>query len=136
MMMFFPGPGGKTSVMSDRKVELGFSQNFRNQVERLRRKYPHIAADLGPLFQQIRNGETPGDKIPGVGFSVYKARAANSDANRGKSGGYRVIYYLRTANRTYIIGVYTKSEIENMGASAIRALVRDVEAEMKGQKPD
>ncbi len=49
--------------------------------------------DLNPVLIQLEAGETPGDRIQGLGsYRVYKARIRNSDAQRGKSGGYRVVY--------------------------------------------
>jgi mRNA-degrading endonuclease RelE of RelBE toxin-antitoxin system len=54
---------------------------------------------LKTLVNQLEQGETPGDQIQGTGHSVYKVRLPNTDAQRGKSGGYRVIYYLKTSSK-------------------------------------
>ena len=66
---------------------------FRKRTRRLRRRFPSIYLDLRPLFQRLRNDERPGQLVPGVGYTVYKARLPNRSAQRGKSGGFRVIYY-------------------------------------------
>jgi mRNA-degrading endonuclease RelE of RelBE toxin-antitoxin system len=60
---------------------------FDVKIKRLRKKYPSVRADLNWLIEQLRNDERPGDKIPQVGYDVYKARLGNPSAGRGKSGG-------------------------------------------------
>ena len=55
-------------------------------------------------------GETLGDQNPGVGATVYKVRAANRDTQVGKSGSYRVIYYLKTDTLRVLLTIYSKSE--------------------------
>jgi mRNA-degrading endonuclease RelE of RelBE toxin-antitoxin system len=62
------------------------------------------------LLEIFAEGGIPGDQIPDVGYSVYKVRLSNRDAQRGKSGGYRVIYYLKTPQRIILIDIYSKSD--------------------------
>jgi len=38
--------------------------------------------------------------------SSIKVRLRNSDAQRGKSGGYRVIYYLKTKAKIILVTIY------------------------------
>jgi hypothetical protein len=40
-------------------------------------------------------GEIIGDRLQGLDAEVFKVLVRNSDTNRGKSGGYRVIYWLK-----------------------------------------
>jgi mRNA-degrading endonuclease RelE of RelBE toxin-antitoxin system len=62
----------------------------------------------------LKNGETPGDRLQDIeNYIAYKVRLPNRDMQRGKSGGYRVIYYVRTADRIFLMRIYTKSEQEN-----------------------
>lgn len=51
---------------------------------------------LQPVHNQLLSGRTPGDQVPGTGYALYKIHVPNHDTQRGKSGGYRVIYYLQT----------------------------------------
>ncbi len=67
---------------------------FDREFKRLLRKYRHLRTELGDFAQQVQNDERPGDKIPNVGYDVYKVRLANPSAGRGKRGGFRVIYYV------------------------------------------
>ena len=60
-------------------------------MKRLRKKYQQIDSDVEPLIEQLERGETPGDRIPGVKYLVYKERLPNSSAGKGQSGGFRVL---------------------------------------------
>jgi mRNA-degrading endonuclease RelE of RelBE toxin-antitoxin system len=37
------------------------------------------------------------DEVAGAKYQIFKVRLKNSDTRKGKSGGYRVIYYLKTS---------------------------------------
>jgi len=45
------------------------------------------------LQQVLLVNPRTGDPIPGLCGKVYKLRLASSGLERGKSGGYRIIYY-------------------------------------------
>jgi mRNA-degrading endonuclease RelE of RelBE toxin-antitoxin system len=71
----------------------------------------------------LAQGITPGDKIPGVRFDVYKVRIANSDAARGKQGGYRVIYQITEMTDIVLITVYSKTEQDDIKPEQIRDII-------------
>ncbi|MCA0455610.1 MAG: type II toxin-antitoxin system RelE/ParE family toxin [Chloroflexi bacterium] len=92
---------------------------FKHVLKKLRKKYAHVIDDLKPLLAVLAEGQTPGDQIPDVGYNVYKTRLPNRDAQRGKSGGYRLIYYLKTRERIILIDIYSKTEQVNISADEI-----------------
>lgn len=96
---------------------------FRKALRRLARKYPAVVRQFEKLLAQLKNDERPGDKIPGVGHEVYKVRMANPSAQRGKSGGFRVIYYVQMADRVFLLMVYSKTEQTDISADEIRQIV-------------
>ena len=108
-------------VLMSTKVE--FAPEFKRNVRQLAKKYRSIQKDLTPLFTTLAEGETPGDQIAGVGASLYKVRVKNNDSNRGKSGGYRVIYYIKTTEHITLLTVYSKSEQADASIKDLRALV-------------
>jgi hypothetical protein len=60
--------------------------------------------------------------IPGTG-GFRKARWARR--GQGKSGGYRVIYFLMTPPGTvYMAGIFAKSQRRNLSASDLNRLVK------------
>jgi mRNA-degrading endonuclease RelE of RelBE toxin-antitoxin system len=71
----------------------------------------------------LESGQTPGDRVSGVHYTVYKVRVRNTDVPKGKSGGYRVIYYMRTADNIVIVMMYSKSEREDVDADEIRRVI-------------
>ena len=52
----------------------------------------------------------PGDHVKGTEHGVYKVRLKSTDIPKGKRGGYRVIYYLKTATRVVLLAMYAKTE--------------------------
>jgi mRNA-degrading endonuclease RelE of RelBE toxin-antitoxin system len=75
-----------------RRVET--APTFERDHKRLGRRYRNIRRDVEPLIEELITGELPSDRVMGADAVVYKVRLPNSDARRGKRGGYRVIYYL------------------------------------------
>jgi mRNA-degrading endonuclease RelE of RelBE toxin-antitoxin system len=116
-------------MANEPRVHVGFADHFTRVVRRLKKKYPHILDDVQPLIDTLEQGETPGDQVQGVGYTAYKARMKNRDARRGKSGGYRAIYYIRTVDRIILLTVYTKSEQRDISSEELRRIIDEVEAE-------
>jgi len=72
---------------------------FVKELRRLAKKFPQVVAQVDGLIDELQQDECPGDKIPQVGYDVYKVRLANPSAARGKSGGFRVIYYVQLVDQ-------------------------------------
>jgi len=72
---------------------------FVKELRRLAKKFPQVVAQVDGLIDELQQDERPGDKIPQVGYDVYKVRLANPSAARGKSGGFRVIYYVQLVDQ-------------------------------------
>jgi len=89
-------------------VEIAFTPEFKRNLRGLAKKYPHIRSDVQPIIEQIQHGEFIGDQVQGTGYTIFKVRIRNSDVSRGKSGGYRVIYYLKTATAVIFVTIYTR----------------------------
>ncbi len=111
--------------MNKQPTVVGFSQIFKRDLKRLIKKYHHIENDINPFLETLKNGETPGDQIPGIGYPVYKERLPNRDSQSGQSGGYRVIYYLRTATEVLILTIYVKSEQSDIALERIRSIIAE-----------
>jgi mRNA-degrading endonuclease RelE of RelBE toxin-antitoxin system len=91
-------------------IELEVSSDFKRNLRALAKRYRHIRSDLKPLLAQLQAGDCPGDQISGIAYAVFKVRLKNSAAQRGKSGGYRVIYYLKTKAKIILVTIYSKSD--------------------------
>jgi mRNA-degrading endonuclease RelE of RelBE toxin-antitoxin system len=107
----------------DPPVQVTFSDQFERDVRRLGKRDRRIRLDIQPLIEQLESGELLGDQIPDVGYTVFKVRVRNSSAQKGKSGGYRVVYYLKTPSRILLVTMYSKSEQSDIAAAEIREIL-------------
>lgn len=96
---------------------------FKKQAKKYLKKFHNLPNDLESLYEIL--SKNPREGIS-KGNDVYKIRLKNSDLNRGKSGGYRVITYIIDENRRVILlTIYSKSEIENISDSEIDDLIEE-----------
>ncbi len=58
-----------------------------------------------------------------TGAVLYKIRVRNSDAKRGKSGGYRVIYYLKTKEVIILVTLYSKTEQTDIQTDEVQSII-------------
>jgi mRNA-degrading endonuclease RelE of RelBE toxin-antitoxin system len=104
-------------------VEIETTDEFDRRSKSLKKKYRSLKSDLKPLILELQFGETPGDILTGLLILAFKVRVRNSDASRGKSGGYRVIYYVVLPTKIVLLTIYSKSEQENIDAQEIERIV-------------
>ncbi len=100
---------------------------FDKRLERLERRYPRTTHDVRGLIRQIMQDQRPGQRIPHVGYAVYKVRLPNRAARRGKSGGFRVIYYVQLSDRVTLLTIYSKSDESDISTREIQELARDAD---------
>ena len=109
-------------------LQITFTPEFKRNLRQLAKRYHHIKSDLQPILDQLASGSHPGDQVPGVRFEVFKVRAPNSDASRGKSGGYRVIYFVKSESEVVLVTVYSKTEQSDIAPEDIRQIILTFEA--------
>jgi mRNA-degrading endonuclease RelE of RelBE toxin-antitoxin system len=108
-------------------VQVEASLTFKRKLRNLAKKYRSIRDDIEPVIVQLQMGELPGDKISGIGYEVFKIRVRNSNIQKGKSGGYRLIYYVKNAKGIILLTIYTKSEQADILADEIRSIISEYE---------
>ncbi len=109
-------------------IDVKATPQFKRDLRTLSKKYRRVRSDLQLVIDQLQAGELPGDRISGAGYEVFKVRVKNSDIKKGKSGGYRVIYYLQTSTTRILIAMYSKSEVADISAERIVEIVTAFEA--------
>jgi mRNA-degrading endonuclease RelE of RelBE toxin-antitoxin system len=102
------------------------SDVFKKDLKKLARKYPSVLDQVENLIAELEADERAGDKIPNVGYDVYKVRLKNSSASRGKRGGFRVIYYVRLVDEVFLLTVYSKSQQSDISLEQIRRIIADL----------
>ncbi len=98
--------------------------NFDKKVKKLSKKYQKINQDLKILHQFLQKTPSAADEIFA---NYYKIRLKNSSTNKGKSGGFRVIYYFidDENNAIYLLDIYSKSEQKSVNHNYLMKLVSD-----------
>ncbi len=109
-------------------VAVRFTPEFKRNLRVLARRYRHIREDIEAIIAALQSGELPGDQVSGVGYTIYKVCAPNRDSARGKSGGYRVIYYLKATTDVILVTIYSKTEQSDITVAQIRHIVSEFQA--------
>ena len=99
-------------------IQILVTPDFQGQLRKLAKRYRNIRSDLQPLFDDLESGNCPGDQISGTTYTVFKVRVKNSDIQKGKSSGYRVIYQLRDNICILLVTLYSKSDDLQLNAIA------------------
>ncbi|MBW4599504.1 MAG: type II toxin-antitoxin system RelE/ParE family toxin [Calothrix sp. FI2-JRJ7] len=114
--------------MSEQEIiQVEAAPTFKGNLRNLAKKYRSIRSDVQPVIEQLQQGELPGDQISGTNYIVFKLRIRNSDIKKGKSGGYRLIYYVKIATTIILLTIYTKSEQVDIAASEINSIIAEYE---------
>lgn len=106
-------------------IDVQFTPEFKRNLRTLAKKYQYIRDDVAPVIEALEAGEILGDQIPGVGYTLFKVRVPNQDSAKGKRGGYRIIYYLRTTVNIVLVTIYSKTEQADISAAQIRRIVEE-----------
>lgn len=102
--------------------EILTTPQFDREVKRLCKKYYSLKDDLASLGKQLEENPAEGDPL---GDNLFKVRFSISSKNRGKSGGGRVITFLkRIDQRVFLIAIYDKSEVSSLSKQKIKAMLK------------
>ena len=110
-------------------IEIALTPRFQRDLRELAKRYRSIRSDIQPLINQLQAGEVPGDRIAGIKYQVFKVRIKNSNIQKGKSGGYRVIYYLKNAQGIILTTIYSKSDLTDVSNEIIEQAIAQYEEE-------
>jgi mRNA-degrading endonuclease RelE of RelBE toxin-antitoxin system len=117
-------------------IEIYESISYKKELKKLNKRYRSIDKDIKPLIQQLEAGETPGDRIAENKYPVYKVRIPNSDTRKGKSGGYRVIYYTITPESILLTTIYTKSDRRTISNKEVEDIIGQSELEIEQRETE
>jgi mRNA-degrading endonuclease RelE of RelBE toxin-antitoxin system len=120
---------------SGKPLPVEYTPEFKRNLRQLTKRYHHIRDDIQPIIDQLAAGDKPGDQITGVHAEVFKVRVRNSDAGKGKSGGYRIIYQVKLGESIILITIYSKSEQADVSAGEIRKIIESQPTSLKNE-PD
>ena len=112
-------------------IQIALTPRFQKDLRTLAKRYRHIRSDVEPLVKQLQSGKLPGEQITGTNYTLFKVRLNNSDIQKGKSAGYRVIYYIKTRHQIILVTIYSKSDRSDIDAKTLRDAISLYEKEKK-----
>jgi mRNA-degrading endonuclease RelE of RelBE toxin-antitoxin system len=116
------------------QIEISLTPRFRRDLRDLNKRYRSIRTDLQPLIDRLQAGEVPGDRVTGLPYPVFKVRLKNSNIQKGKSGGYRVVYYLKSEEKVILVTIYSKSDFTDVSNDTIEDAIGQYDREVKFEK--
>lgn len=99
------------------------SANFKKEAKSLAKKYPSLKTELAELFTELEENPTTGTPL---GNDIYKIRLAIASKNKGKSGGARVLSFVKVTQTTVLLfSIYNKGEVDSLTDKEIKELIKD-----------
>ena len=99
---------------------------FIKNLKTLKKKYLNIKNDVLKLANELEKNPTMGTEL---GNNTFKIRIRNSDNNKGKSAGYRIITYcINDIKEVSLVTIYSKSEKENILDLELKELIGRLKA--------
>ena len=102
-------------------MEIFYSDEFKKSAKKLSKRYKSLKNDLQSFTSSLI--ENPRQETE-LTSSVYKVRIKNSDNNKGKSAGYRIITYIITNNEILLVNIFSKSDIPNISDEEIDLIIK------------
>ena len=103
------------------KIEL--TDNFKKEAKKLIKKYASLRIELAELGKELAENPTMGTPL---GNDVYKIRLAIASKNRGKSGGARLITFVKIVDETiFLLSIYNKGDKDSISDKEIENLLKD-----------
>ena len=94
---------------------------FIKNLKALKKKYKSIKEDVLRVANELEENPTMGTKL---GSNTFKIRVKNSNNNKGKSAGYRMITYcINEQNELFLVTIYSKTEKENILDLELKELI-------------
>jgi hypothetical protein len=100
------------------------SSRFQREYKRLSKKFPSVRDELRELIVDLRENPELGTSL---GNNCFKIRLPIASKGVGKSGGARVITYVRLLeDRIALLSIYDKSEQSNISDKDILNIIKDL----------
>jgi mRNA-degrading endonuclease RelE of RelBE toxin-antitoxin system len=99
--------------------------NFQKEAKKLSKKYFSLQSDLAPLLDKLIENPVLGNEI----FkNCYKIRFSIKSKNKGKSGGGRLITFVKVVqNEVYLLSIFDKSDQETVSDQLLKDILKGIE---------
>ncbi|MEG4012600.1 MULTISPECIES: type II toxin-antitoxin system RelE/ParE family toxin [unclassified Microcoleus] len=110
-------------------VQIDLTPEYKRNLREFSKKYRNVRLDTQPIIEQFQEGNFIGDRIPGMGenYVILKVRVRNSNIQKGKSAGYRLIYQVESPTSVLLLTIYAKSDREDISPNEIRNILAELD---------
>ena len=100
---------------------------FKKSVKRLKKRHRNINKDMHLAISTLTTNPYLGQIIQGAS-GIRKLRVRNTDLKKGKSGGYRLLYYAvdEPSQILYLLLVYVKSDKADVTQRELKSLLDEL----------
>ncbi|MEG4305553.1 type II toxin-antitoxin system RelE/ParE family toxin [Microcoleus sp. D3_18a_C4] len=108
-------------------VQIDLTPEYKRNLRELSKRFRQIRLDTLPVIEQLQAGNFIGDRIPGMGedYIILKVRVKNSNIQKGKSAGYRMIYQIESPVSVLLLTIYSKSDRTDISLNEIRNIIAE-----------
>ena len=100
------------------------TDNFKKEAKRLAKKYKSLKTDIAELVAELEINPTKGISL---GNDIYKIRLAIKSKGKGKSGGARIMSYVKVIQTEVLLfSIYNKGEKDSISDKEIKDLIKNL----------
>lgn len=101
--------------------EIIATETFERKLKKLSKKHTSLKVDLRLIFEELAENPSMGTSL---GKNCYKIRVVITSKGKGKSGGARLITYVRVQKeKIFLLDIYDKSEQETISEKELEVLI-------------
>ncbi|RZK15471.1 MAG: hypothetical protein EOO43_15065 [Flavobacterium sp.] len=98
---------------------------FERELKKLSKRHLSIKNDLSAIITELKKDPDTGKSL---GSDCYKIRMAISSKNKGKSGGARIITYVKILDEViYLISIYDKADTDTISDNEVLKRVKGLD---------
>jgi len=98
------------------------TDNFKKEAKRLVKKYKSLKSEIADLISELETNPTKGTPL---GNDIYKIRIAIKSKGKGKSGGARVLSFVKAAqSKVLLFSIYNKGDKDSVSDKEIKELIK------------
>lgn len=113
------------------RLAFGATKQFEKDLKRLGKRYKLLFDELDPVLESIKTGQRIGALLTRVGyFDAFKVRIANTSINKGKSGGFRLIYAYAEGSQGNVVialSLYSKQDLATIKDKELVRLIAEAQ---------
>jgi len=100
------------------------TDHFKREAKKLIKRFASLSSELSKLFDELAENPTLGKHL---GNDIYKIRISIASKGKGKSGGARVLTYVKVSDESVLLfTIYSKGTKDTISDKEIQLLIKDI----------